>query len=87
MISHSKSQCREAGTGATWYPSVMSSPNAARVSDIDPVAAAVANAPEDDREVTAPELEALREARADRQPFVSGATMTASIAERSQRDE
>jgi hypothetical protein len=65
----------------------MSSPNAARISEIDPVAAAVANAPEDDREVTAAELEALREARADKQPFVSGATVTVRIAERSQRDE
>ncbi|MBX3212391.1 MAG: hypothetical protein KF850_10195 [Labilithrix sp.] len=65
----------------------MSSPNAARVSELDPVAAAVANAAEDEREATAAELEALREARADKQPFVSGATATARITERSQRDE
>jgi ribonucleotide monophosphatase NagD (HAD superfamily) len=65
----------------------MSSPNAARVSELDPVAAAVANAPEDDREVTTAELDALREARADTRAFVSSATVTARIAERSQRDE
>lgn len=66
---------------------VMSGRNAARVSEIDPVAAAVANAAEDEHEVTAAELEALRQARADKQTFVSGATVTARITERSQRDE
>lgn len=64
----------------------MSSP-AACVPEIDPVAAAVANAAEDDREVTTAELEALRKARADTQPFVSAAALTARLAERSQHDE
>jgi hypothetical protein len=65
----------------------MSGPNIARVSEIDPVAAAVANAPDDDREATAAELEGLREARAGAQPFVSGVAVTARISERSQLDE
>lgn len=65
----------------------MADPNAARVAEFDPVAAAVANAPEDERPVSAEELEALREARADRSPFVSGADVTAMIAERGRREE
>jgi hypothetical protein len=64
----------------------MSPPNAARTEALDPVALAVANAPEDERPASPEELQALREARADGQPFVSGIALTAAIAERARRD-
>jgi hypothetical protein len=62
-------------------------PNTARARDADPVAAAVASATEDERRATDEELAALREARADRRPFATGAEVTVEIAERSRRDE
>ena len=65
----------------------MSGPNIARVSELDPVAASVENAPDDERQATIAELDALSEARAGTEPFVSGAAVTAMITERSQRAE
>lgn len=65
----------------------MSGPHVARVTGIDPVAAAVAGARDDEREVTAAEIEACREAREGTQPGVAGATVTARIRERSKREE
>lgn len=64
----------------------MAGPNTARAHDADPVAAAVANAPEDERPATEEEIAALREARADDRPFISGAAVTAEILERSRRE-
>ena len=64
----------------------MSTPNAARSAALDPVALAVASAPEDERPASEEELQALRDARADHQPPVPGAAVTAEIAERSRRD-
>jgi len=68
------------------YTGRMSAPNAARTDALDPVARAVANAPEDERAASEDELEALREARADNPPFVTGAALTAAIAERARQD-
>jgi len=67
------------------YIANMSS-TAARSDDLDPVAAAVANAPEDERPVTEEEAEALREALADPRPFVPHAVVAAMIAERALRE-
>ncbi|MBX3230424.1 MAG: hypothetical protein KIT84_03180 [Labilithrix sp.] len=58
----------------------MPTPNAAR--PLDPVAEAVANALEDEREATPEEIEALREARADGR-LIPGHEITARLAERS----
>ena len=60
--------------------------NTARSSKLDPVAAAVANAPEDERPPTEEEIAALREARADTRALVAGASVTAEIAERAKRE-
>jgi hypothetical protein len=54
---------------------------------LDPVALAVANAVEDERVPTEEELQALREARADKRPLLSGAEVSATLAERSRREE
>lgn len=64
----------------------MATPSATRAA-IDPVAQALDNAPDDEREVTESELEALRAARADTRPLVPGATVTAGIARRSHEEE
>lgn len=61
----------------------MSTPNAART--LDPVADAVANAPEDERPATPEEIEALDEARTDGR-LVAGREVTAQIAQRSRSD-
>lgn len=59
---------------------------AARASEVDPVAEALASAPNDDHEVTPDEIEALQEARADKRPLVAGAAVTESIARRSRNE-
>lgn len=65
----------------------MSGPHTARAPELDPVAAAVESAPEDERPATAEEIAALREAREDPRPLVSGAAVSAEIAERARREE
>lgn len=47
----------------------------------------LAHAPDDEREVTEDELEALRAARPDARPLVPGATITAAIARRAHDEE
>ena len=64
----------------------MSPPNAARADAVDPVALAVAGAPEDERPASEEELQALRDAHADHRSFVPAAAVTAGIAERARRD-
>jgi hypothetical protein len=54
---------------------------------LDPVALAVANAVEDERVPTEEELLALREARADNRPLLSGQQVSVTLAERSRREE
>lgn len=61
----------------------MPTPNAART--LDPVAEAVANAPEDERPASPEEVEALEEARADGR-LVAGREVTAQIAQRSRSE-
>jgi len=64
----------------------MPAPNAATAEAMDPVAVAVANAPEDERPATEDEVAALRAAKTDPRPFTPGGQVTAAIAARA-RDE
>ena len=65
----------------------MTAPNAAATAGaIDPVAVALANAPEDERPVTEDEVAARRAAKADPRPLVPGGQVTAVIAGRAREE-
>ncbi len=62
----------------------MSQPPAAKV---DPVAEAIANAPEDDRPMGDEERRAIAEAKADPHPlWIDGDVVSAELAERARRE-